>query len=163
MERLIEHGKWTKQLVLADAKKYVTKLEWRNASPSAYVIATRNDWFPEACAHMAIVKAPNGYWTVERILAEAARFENTAAWNKGRPISYGIAKKRQLVPASMPRKKKPHGYWNKERIALIAATCKSRGEFRTTAPSAHTIAAAAGWLDDVCAHMPVPRIERSSA
>jgi hypothetical protein len=163
MKRLIEHGKWTKELVLADARKYATKLEWRNASLSAYVIATRNGWFPEACAHVNILKAPNGYWTTERILAEAARFENTAAWNKGSPISYGIAKKRQLVPASMPRKKKPHGFWSKERIALTAATCKTRGEFRITAPSAYTIAAASGWLEDVCAHMPVPRTGRSSA
>jgi len=163
MERLIEHGKWTKQSVLTDARKYGNKRDWRNASQSAYVVAIRNGWLREACEHMTVTKAPNGYWAAERILAEAARFENTADWNRASPVSYGIAKKRQLVPASMPRKKKPHGFWSKERIALTAATFKTRGEFRVTAPSAYTIAAASGWLEVVCAHMPVPRTRRSSA
>jgi very-short-patch-repair endonuclease len=162
MERLIEHGKWTKQAVLADARKYGTKGDWHRVSPSAYVIARRNGWVREACEHMTVVKAPNGYWTDERILADAARFDSTAAWNRGSPTSYGIAKRRRLVPATMPRKKKAHGFWTKERIALTAANFKTRGEFRAAEPSAYTIATAYGWLEDVCAHMPVLCRGRSS-
>jgi very-short-patch-repair endonuclease len=163
MERLIEPGKWTKQAVLADASKYVTKLDWRTASRSAYAIATRKGWLREACEHMKVGKAPNGYWTAERILSEAARFENTADWNKGSPVSYGIAKKRRLVPGAMPRKKKPHGFWSKERIALTAATFKTKGEFRVAEPSAYSIAVASGWLREVCAHMFEPRGGSSSS
>jgi hypothetical protein len=106
---------------------------------------------------MTRAKQPNGYWTDERILAEAARFDSTAAWNKESPGSYSVAKKRGLVPASMPRKKKPQGFWTKERIAQTAANFKTRGEFRVAEPSAYTIAVGSGWIEDICAHMPVPR------
>jgi hypothetical protein len=44
--------KWTKNAVLNDAKRYRRKIDWRNASPSAYVISRRNGWHSEATAHM---------------------------------------------------------------------------------------------------------------
>jgi hypothetical protein len=157
MERLIEHGKWTKQAVLADAKRYATRRDWRTASPSAHAIASRKGWMTEACEHMTASKAPNGYWTDERILAEATRFDSTAAWNKGSPISYGIAKRRRIVPTTMPRGKKPQGYWTKERIAAAAAQFTTKAEFRKAEPSAHKIALSQGWLEEACAHMPATR------
>ena len=104
MPYLTEHGKWTPQSIIKSAKPYSSLSDWRRAEPSAYVIARRLGCFDKATQHMTRSKLPNGYWTNERILAEAARFENTAAWSKGSPVSYCIAKKRSLVPATMPRK-----------------------------------------------------------
>ena len=127
--------------------------DWRAAEPSAYVIASRLGCFREATEHMTRAKQPNGYWSDERILAEATRFETTAAWNKESPASYGAAKKRGLVPISMPRGKKPQGFWTKEQIAKAAAVFSRKSEFRKTEPGAYRIAIAAGWLDEVCAHM----------
>ena len=157
MPYIVEHGKWTLEAVIASARPHLTLTKWRTAEPSAYVISSRLGCFLEATRHMIKGKQPNGYWTDERILAEAARFDSTAAWNKESPSSYCIAKKRGLVPATMPRKKKPQGFWTKVRIVQTAANFKTRGEFRVTEPSAYTIAVNSGWIEDVCAHMPVPR------
>ena len=44
--------KWSKQAVIEDAMKYKTITEWQKSSSSAYTAAWRNDWLPEATAHM---------------------------------------------------------------------------------------------------------------
>ncbi len=153
MPYIVEHGKWTRDAIIASARPYSTMTDWRTAEPSAYVISSRLGCFRAATEHMTRGKQPNGYWSDERILAEAIRFESTAAWHRESPVSYGAAKKRGLVPISMPRGKKPQGFWTKEQIAKTAAAFSRKSEFRKTEPSAYTIAGAAGWLDEVCAHM----------
>jgi len=163
MAYVTEHGKWTRETVIASAQPYSSLAEWREANPSAHVISKRLGCFEEATQHMTRAKQPNGYWTDEKILAEAARFDNTAAWNKGSPISYGIAKRRRLVPATMQRGKRPKGYWTKERISAAAALFKTRSAFRKAEPSAYAIAGAKGWLEEVCAHMLSQRRDVTSA
>jgi len=103
MEYVTEHGKWTREAVIASARSHASLAEWRKAEPSAYVIAKRLGCFADATEHMTRSKLPNGYWTDERVLAEGTKFASTAEWNKGSPNSYGIAKKRRIVPKSMPR------------------------------------------------------------
>lgn len=44
--------KWTKEAVLAEARKYATKQAWINGSQASYRIAKREGWFDEASAHM---------------------------------------------------------------------------------------------------------------
>ncbi len=44
--------KWTKDAVLAEAKKFKTKQEWINKSQASYRIAKRESWFEEASTHM---------------------------------------------------------------------------------------------------------------
>ena len=46
--------KWTKDAVLADARKYLSKAEWRKNS-RAYAMATRQGWLEEATAHMTVL------------------------------------------------------------------------------------------------------------
>ncbi len=52
MKLLSQKGKWSKKVVLADAKKYKLKSEWFKNSQSAYSSAKKNEWFKEAVAHM---------------------------------------------------------------------------------------------------------------
>lgn len=106
MAYVVEHGKWTREAILESARRHSSLREWRETEPSAYVIAKRTGCFAEASEHMTRAKQPNGYWTDERIAAEAARFSSTAEWNRGSPASYSVAKKRGLVPESMPRAKR---------------------------------------------------------
>jgi len=101
---------------------------------------------------MTIIKRSNGFWTKDRILAEARKYKSTAEWNKVDPSSYSAAKRLKIVPASMGRAL-VHGRWTKANIAKVAKECKTRGEFKSTHPSAYSIAIDKGWLDDVCKHM----------
>ncbi|MEI6882069.1 MAG: hypothetical protein WCK82_12170 [Bacteroidota bacterium] len=143
---------WTKESVLADAKKFSSVGEWRKHSPSAYVICCRNKWNEEACIHMSKKKQVNGYWTEEKILKEANKFSSTAEWAAASPSSYAVAKRKKIVPQTMERGL-VHNQWSKTKIAGVAKHCKTRGEFRSTYPSAYSIAIEKGWLEDVCAHM----------
>jgi hypothetical protein len=45
-------SKWTKEAVIAEAKKYTTKQTWIDSSQMSYRIAKREGWFAEASAHM---------------------------------------------------------------------------------------------------------------
>lgn len=81
---------WTKDVVLADAKNFRRKIEWRKNSPSAYVIAKRNGWLREATVHM--VPSPKGQppskWTKTAVLSEAAKYKSKSDWDRGSPSSY---------------------------------------------------------------------------
>jgi len=143
---------WDKEAVLKDALKYKTISEWRLSGSSAYAVCCKNKWNDEACAHMDNKKKGNGYWTDERVLAESLKFKTTAEWLRNSPSSYGVAKKKKLVPPDMKREL-VHGKWTKANISKVAKECKTRGEFRSSYGSAYTIAINKGWLDDVCKHM----------
>jgi len=143
---------WTKEAVISDAMKYSSVSEWRKSNPSAYVICCRNKWNEEACAHMSRQKQANGYWTDDKVREEGKKYNSTAEWAKASPSSYALAKRKKLVPSTMTRAL-VHDQWNKSQIAKVAKECKTRGEFRSTYPSAYSIAIAKGWLDDVCVHM----------
>jgi hypothetical protein len=45
-------SRWTREAVLAEARKYKTKQEWIDKSQMSYRIAKREGWFDEASAHM---------------------------------------------------------------------------------------------------------------
>ena len=143
---------WTKERVISDAQKYPSVSEWRKHNASAYAICCRNKWNEEACAHMSKKKAANGFWTDEKILSESKKHKSTADWAAASPSSYVIAKRKNLVPPTMPRAL-IHNQWSKSQISKVAKECKTRGEFRSTYPSAYSIAIDKGWLEDVCVHM----------
>ena len=44
--------RWTKENVMAEARKYKTRQEWIDKSQMSYRIAKREGWFDEASAHM---------------------------------------------------------------------------------------------------------------
>jgi hypothetical protein len=43
---------WTKELIIAEARKFATKQAWIDGSQGSYRTAKREGWFEEACAHM---------------------------------------------------------------------------------------------------------------
>ncbi|WP_045213200.1 GIY-YIG nuclease family protein [Desulfonatronovibrio magnus] len=49
------NGFWTKEKCLEEAKKYQTRTEFSDNSPSGYSIAKRNGWLEECCEHMIVV------------------------------------------------------------------------------------------------------------
>ncbi|MGO9139014.1 MAG: hypothetical protein ACLQBC_15290 [Syntrophales bacterium] len=51
MPLLVEHGKWSKKAVFADAKKYRTRGEWSN-NYGSYYVPLKNGWLEQASAHM---------------------------------------------------------------------------------------------------------------
>jgi predicted GIY-YIG superfamily endonuclease len=48
----VRWSKWTKEAVLADAKRFKTRTDWRKRGQFTRKIAKRMGWFEEAAAHM---------------------------------------------------------------------------------------------------------------
>jgi hypothetical protein len=80
MKYIVEHGKWTKEAVIESAKKYQTLMDWRLAESSAFVIACRNGWLNLARSHFTVTKQPNGYWTKERVIENAKKYNKLSVW-----------------------------------------------------------------------------------
>lgn len=87
------NGYWTKERVIANAKKYNTRIEWRKDSPSAHAIGNEKGWSPEATRHMKRLHKPNGYWTKEKILLDALKYTCLKDWRKSGNSAYQVARK----------------------------------------------------------------------
>jgi hypothetical protein len=76
-------GVWTKENVLKDALKYKTLKEWFGNDNAAAQVAYKNGWIKEATAHMTPSQKPKGYWTKERVIASASKYQSSSDWIKG--------------------------------------------------------------------------------
>ena len=103
---------------------------------------------------------PSGYWTKERVAAEAAKYETRSKFHDGCTGAYVKARKSGIlneVCAHMERKPiKSRVFWTKEQIAVEAVKYKTRHHFLKGNNSAYNAARKLGALDEVCAHMVRP-------
>lgn len=72
----VQARRWTKEAVMAEAKKYQTRQEWIDKSQMSYRIAKREGWFDEASAHMPKRQLGVG---VGRVVSQATRDKQSAA------------------------------------------------------------------------------------
>jgi len=93
MAYVTEHGKWTRETVIASARAFSSLAQWRKTEPSAYVISNRLGCFAEATQHMTRAKQPNGYWTLERVLASARGSKTFAMWRATEPSAASSARR----------------------------------------------------------------------
>jgi very-short-patch-repair endonuclease len=132
-------GTYTKEQVLADARKYESYPEWRKNSP-VFQIAIKNGWLEECKAHM---------------LSEfEVRSKGKLIWTK----AYTRARVNGWLDdicSHMPLKIHPNGYWTKERVLKSAKQFKTRTAWmRSSDSAAYNLAREKGWIDEACAHMP---------
>jgi superfamily II DNA or RNA helicase len=85
--------KWTKDKCLESASKYNTFRVWYYAERGAYCSAKRNGWLEECRKHMHKIRKPNGYWTKERCIESAKKYQNKGSWEKGEKGAYTRAQK----------------------------------------------------------------------
>ncbi len=85
------HLVWTLDKCLEDAARFKSPAEWSRQSGGAYSSAQRNGWLDKCQAHMEPSYKPNGYWTLERCIEEAEKYETKADWARGNISSHSIA------------------------------------------------------------------------
>jgi hypothetical protein len=84
---------WTKERCIEEALKYKVKEHWVKNSKSSYNAAKKNGWYYECIAHIVPTRKPNGYWTKERCLETAFKYDNKQGWKKNNPSANGSARK----------------------------------------------------------------------
>lgn len=77
------NGYWTEERCLEVALQYQTKKDFRASAGNVYAAAHRRRWLDEICAHMKPCRRPTGYWTKERCIEEAAKYNTRSEFQKG--------------------------------------------------------------------------------
>jgi len=149
-------GYWTLERLMEDAANYTQRSEWKKANSSAYSTALRNGWLDRCCAHMIATSKPDGHWTLERLMEDAALYPTRSDWKFGSYGAYQAALRKGFMDqccAHMTSRHKPHGYWTLETCIEDAAKYSTRSEWDCKSRFAYKKAMYNGWLDQCCAHM----------
>ncbi len=149
-------GYWTKERCIEESKKYNVSSEWIKNSGTSYVIARTNGWLEECYIHIKKVIKSNGYWTKERCIEEAKKYETKTQWRRGNGSSYVAAKKNGWLKechVHMIESKKPKGYWTLERCKEEALKYNTRSEWIKNSGTSYVTARTNGWLEQCCSHM----------
>lgn len=147
---------WSLALCLESAKRFSSRVEWAQHDGAAYQAARKSGWFSECTAHMQYAKKPNGYWSLERCLAEAAQYQSIGEWVQQSPVSYGVAQKIPLwfqsCTAHMTRlwEKK----WSPDSILKDAKRFQSLAEWSQSSPGAYSAGLKLGLISASTSHMP---------
>ena len=151
---LSDRGKWTKDAVLKEAKKYSKISEWHKCSVGSYEAALRGKYIPEASAHMENSKVH--VWTEELLTQEKSRYSSFEDWKKSSPSSFLAARKLSLFGLKPPIKRgKRSPKWTKARVIKSATKYTTRSEWKNAESGAYKVAREKGWLAAATAHMQV--------
>ena len=150
------HGYWTLEKCVESARRFNTRTEWYDGCRSSSTAARRNDWVEECCAHMEYVSKPKGYWTLERCMNEALRYEGRWDWQKGHGASYASAKIYGWLEeccAHMESKFKPKGYWTLEKCMNEALKHKYASDWEHACIGSYVSARKNDWYKECTQHM----------
>jgi len=140
---------WTKELCLEDAKNYSTISEWQDNNEYAYKKAIENNWIDECTAHMTRINMPSGYWTKERCLESASKYQTINDWNVNEPNAVSASRRngwQDECTSHMEELKKPANYWTKERCLESAKKCLSQRDWEKKEGGAWRAATDNKWI-----------------
>ena len=141
--------KWTKDAVLADARKYLSKAEWRKNS-RAYAMATRQGWLEEATAHMTVLWKQK--WTKEAVLNDALKYTSRREWETKSSGAVASAKRNGWYEEATAHMTMLIERWTKESVIADAQKYQTRGEWFSQSKS-YSIARNNGWVEEATSHM----------
>jgi hypothetical protein len=147
---------WTLEICMESAKRFDTRTQWQKGHYQAYHFARINGWADECCAHMTRKQKPMRYWTKERCLEDAQKYQSVKEWRLSSPGAVGAAGKGGWLDecqAHMSRGCVPDGYWTKERVLAEARKYQTKKEWREGASASQGAAYGNGWMIEATAHM----------
>ena len=151
------NGYWTLERCQEEALKHKTKSEWDKNSSSSYQAAKKYGWFEKCIAHMIEVYKPIDYWTKEKCLEEASKYQTITQWTTDSSGSYKSARFNDWVDECtkhMIKIQKPVGYWCDKKLCLEEALkYKTKTEWMTGSNSAYKSAKKYGWIEECTTHM----------
>ena len=146
------YGYWTKEKCIESAKKYKTRNEWKLNENWAYDVARKKSWFEECTAHMImpIKQKSDGYWTKEKCIESARKYETRNEWRKNEGGAYMRAHKNgwleECTAHMMQLIRKP---WTKEKCIESAKKYDSISKWIKNEASAYNAAHKHGWLEEI--------------
>ncbi len=132
-----------------EAKKYKSRGEFSDKSPTAWKYAKKNGWI-EDYYWFEEKRKPLGYWTRENVYREAMNFSTITEFEDKFPSAVAVARKNGWTEDftwMVKKERHPSGWWNAEhtRMEALKYTCKSDFIFGNN--SAYNAARKNGWLE----------------
>lgn len=144
---------WTKESVQERALLYSGRYEFKRNDLQAWKYACDNDLMDEICSHMHSDRKPNGYWTEEKCLEVALKYDKRTDFKKGNYSAYSQAVRKGFLDTVCEHMQDNRREYTKEEITNIALGCKTKTQFQEVNFSAYNAAIRLGILDSVCSHM----------
>lgn len=148
---------WSKEKCKEVASLCKTKKEFKTKYGGAYKATYKNKWIEEVCFNMEELIKPKGFWTKEKCMEEALKYNNrTDYFNNSK--SAAIAFKNGWIEEILnhiPRLINKNGYWTKDKCLEEALKYKTRKEFALGSKHVYCVSYENGWLNEVCSHMKI--------
>ncbi len=112
---------------------------------------------------MASKNHPNGYWSIERIRAEASKFKSRSEFKKHASAGYSAAQDKGILDTvcmHLPKRKRTLRTWPPDRVARVAKKYPTRKTFQLGSPGAYRAALRLGIIDSVSLHMVRSRVPK---
>jgi hypothetical protein len=146
-------GYWTKERIIADAKRFKTKTEWKLHSYGAVTAARKLNIHTECTAHMEILQ---GKWTLEALINDAKKYSTPSEWKKKSQSAYATAVHKKYLNKCinhMDRLRKPSGYWTKNKCLNSAKKYFTIQEWSLSDGAAYDAAKRNKWMTEATKHM----------
>lgn len=148
-------SKWTYKACYDEAKKYLTRNEFRNTCRPAYNMSKMKGWIDDYTwfvnGHL-IEGDKRRKWTYEKCYEEAQKYKSKSEFQraKGASCAYKTARKNGWLDdyTWFRKTQKPFGYWDYESCYKEAKKYQFLVDFRKGSASAAVIARRNGWLKD---------------
>jgi len=141
------NGYWTLERCRDVCKNYDSQAELIRDHRDVYSAIKEHGWQKECFVPMKGMKKPNGYWTLEKCMQEASKYDSPADMKRGNPKAYSAMKSHgwyELCCAEMKNRRVPNNFWNEERIIDVMLMTKTRTEFQDNYGGAYSAAIALG-------------------
>ncbi len=135
-----------KEDVIAIAKMYNTRMEFKKGNQYVYAIAGKLGIRDEACAHM---RSGRIKWTKDTVMAEMAKYDTRTDFAIGSSGAYGVACREGWIDEIETVNKT----WTKKEVMEEASKYKHRVDFQKGNYAAYGYAYRHGFFDEACAHM----------
>ena len=147
--------KYTDKQIISNAKKYKSKIDWKNKSPNLYSAAVRRNLIKNATIHMTRPPSHKIKWIKEIVLKDAKKYNSKSEWMKNSNSSYNSAKKNGWFTKATSHMDRPDmtRKWTKQTVIKNAKKFKTIKEWTNSFSGAYDAAFNKGWLKEATAHM----------
>jgi len=136
--------------------KYKSLTEWKKADPKAYNYAYSNGLLEKIRKKIFHERKPHGFWTLERCIEEAKRFNSTKEWLKNSSGSYSAAKTNGWYEECKIHMKFIYKHkWTFENCVKQALKYNSIKEWIKNSKPSYQAAWRNNWLNECIAHMKI--------
>jgi superfamily II DNA or RNA helicase len=145
-------GYWTKDRCIESTKNYIKHSDWQKNEATAYNTAIRNGWLEECCINLEKRKS-DGYWTKEKCIESALKYDKIIEWQKNEATAYHSARINGWIEECTKHIKRLKNNWTKEKCIESALKYNKLIDWQKNEGGALNAARINDWIEECTAHM----------